>query len=123
MFGIIATITLMAVIWTTMVVAFLAYNSAVWGFVLAKCWLWLVVPTFGMVALTFTQALVVGMLISIVGTKTYMPPNELFDSYNDDGDDKAKAAKKKRDWFKIGYYFILPWMTLIVVWIVKIIFL
>lgn len=123
MLGLIAMFSLLAAIWATIVALVIIYSTWAWGFVLSKCWMWLVVPTFGLVALTWPQAIALGMILSVISTKMHVPTNEIFD-YNDDHlTDEEKDRKKKLGWIKTGYFLVIPWATLVITWFVKVVFL
>ena len=81
-------------------VAVVLYDSFSWGFVLAKCWVWFIMPVFvAAPALTIYQAAGLMLVASLFGSKR--------GSYNETIDGVVVEAKPN-----YGFIILVPWITL-----------
>lgn len=81
------------------------YSSASWGFVLYKMWGWFVLPVFPMLpSINFIEALGLMFIISLFKNQPTTMKEEFVDN------------SKNTTYFLLG-----PWMTLLVAWFIKII--
>lgn len=93
------------------------YGTAVWAFVIMKCWSWTMVAMFGLTAFTFSQAVAVSLILMILTVRFWMPADEVFLS-------KEKTdADKTAGWVKMSYHLLIPWVVLGIAWLTKVIFL
>jgi len=91
-----------------MVAIAFVYDVFSWGFVFYKLWYWFVLTAFvGLPAITLTQA--IGLMIFLGLFKNFNIPMIK---------DEFLAEKKNRFWSLL----LLPWVTLLVGYLVKIIF-
>jgi len=106
----------MVLLWVAVLAAVLGYFMLSWGFVLTKLWSWLLVVPFGIAAITFGQA--IAIMLVLVTIKTFINPD--YDSLM-----KIKDVQKEGEhpkWVKTAIMFPMPWLTLIIVWVAKSIF-
>ena len=108
----------MVILWAAIVSAVLSYFILSWGFVVTKLWSWFLVAPFGFAAITFSQAVAIMIILGTV--KTFVNPeyDSLMKISEKDIDETNKAAK----WTKLAMMVAMPWLSLIVTWLVKIIF-
>ena len=104
-----------------LVLAFLAliplsliYGTWAWAVVTQKMWLWFIVPAFHMDPINFTQAVAIGVFVSILQIRfTILSSNKKTSSGETDWDPLVGAVL-------MGI--ILPWICLVCNWFVKCIF-
>ena len=106
----------MVLLWVAVLAAVLGYFMLSWGFVLTKLWSWLLVVPFGIAAITFSQAIAIMLVLGTI--KTFVNPD--YDSLM-----KIKDVQKEGEhpkWVKNIVMLCMPWLTLIIAWVVKSIF-
>ena len=91
------------------------YGVWAWAVVFKSIWVWYVVPTFQMVPLTFTQCVAVSAVVGLFFIKSTMANHK--DEKNEDGSIKWDAL-----WTKVAFGFIAPWITWVVYWFIKAVF-
>ena len=106
----------MVLLWAAIIAAVLGYFFLSWGFVLTKLWSWLLVVPFGLAAITFSQAIAIMLVLGTI--KTFVNPD--YDSLMKIKDEPKEGEHPK--WVKSTFMFCMPWLTLILAWIVKSIF-
>jgi hypothetical protein len=94
--------------------ALLAYNVATWAYVIVKTWNWFFVTVFSMTPLTFVQGVAISVAIGIIAARIHMVSNEMFDTESE--------VNKKYMWYKLAFFMITPWGTLLFAWITKLFF-
>lgn len=92
-----------------LIVGIVWYFVWAYGFVLTKLWLWFMVPTFGLPALSLPVAIGITMIVRFMCPKS-IPKLEDF------------MKKDEETWItflKFAMLFVLPWLTLLIGWIVS----
>jgi hypothetical protein len=104
-----------------MVLAFIAifftYGTFVWGFVTYKAHAWFIASQFALAPITFTQALAISAILSMLCIRFTPNLNDADMDIFHNEEDKEKVLKK----LKLAC--IIPWCTLFLMWITKTCFL
>jgi hypothetical protein len=101
-----------------LIVAFplaIIYGVWAWAIVLKAIWLWYVVPTFQIAPLTFTQCVAVSAVIGLFLIKSTVANHK--PEKHPDGSVNWSAI-----WGHIGFAMCMPWITWVVYWFIKAIF-
>jgi hypothetical protein len=106
----------MVLLWAAIIAAVISYFMLSWGFVLTKLWSWFLVVPFGLAAITFSQAIAIMIILGTI--KTFVNPE--YDSILKINEEPKEGAYPK--WTKAVFMFMMPWLSLLITWLVKIIF-